>query len=337
MSMSDQKNLKNFLVIQTASIGDVILATPVIEKIHDRFPQARIDLMLKKGNESLFEGHPFLNHLLIWDKSNDKYKHFRQLLREVKARRYDAVINLQRFASTGVMTVMSGAPVTIGFNKNPLSLFFKFRVRHQIRKGGVHETERNLRLLDPITTPGNYPIRLYPTPANDARMSQFKTVKYITISPASLWFTKQYPKEKWIEFIKEIKPGLRIYFLGSQKDSDLCDMIIRESGHQNSLNLAGKTSFLDTAVLMKDAAMNFVNDSAPLHLASAVNAPTTAIFCSTVPAFGFGPRSENAVVIETPGKLDCRPCGLHGFRECPEKHFKCALTIDKNELIKRIP
>ena len=82
--------------------------------------------------------------------------------------------------------------------------------------------------------------------------------------------------------------------------------------------------------------LNFVNDSAPMHLASSVNAPVTAIFCSTVTSFGFGPLSDNSVVLETDEKLDCRPCGLHGLRECPEKHFKCAISIEKEKLLERV-
>lgn len=78
--------------------------------------------------------------------------------------------------------------------------------------------------------------------------------------------------------------------------------------------------------------MNYVNDSAPLHLASAVNAPVTAVFCSTVPAFGFTPLSDFSKIVETKHELDCRPCGLHGFHACPKGHFKCA-EIDAEEII----
>jgi heptosyltransferase-2 len=80
---------------------------------------------------------------------------------------------------------------------------------------------------------------------------------------------------------------------------------------------------------MKYAKMNYVNDSAPLHLASSVNAPVTAFFCSTVPAFGFGPLSDQSKVIEVK-ELYCKPCGLHGYKSCPEGHFKCGLEIDLN-------
>jgi len=92
-------------------------------------------------------------------------------------------------------------------------------------------------------------------------------------------------------------------------------------------------SFLQSAALMKDATMNYVNDSAPLHFASAVNAPVTAVYCSTVPAFGFGPLSEKKFIVETKEFIECRPCGLHGYKACPQKHFNCAHTIVDDQLL----
>jgi len=336
MLQSDYSYLNKFLIIQTASIGDVILATPVIEKLHFHFPDAKIDFLVKKGNQSLFEGHPFLHKILIWDKTSDKYRNFNGLIDVIRNNKYDCVINIQRFAASGLLTIYSGAKLKIGFNKNPFSLLYNKRIKHTIKKGNRHEVERNLDLVRPITDDSSFPVKLYPSQKDFARMSQYKTVKYITISPASLWFTKQFPKEKWIEFVQSTSQDIRIYFLGSKNDYDLTEEIIKKSGHLNSLNLSGKLSFLESAALMKDAVMNFVNDSAPMHLASSVNAPTTAIFCSTVASFGFGPLSENATIIETKEILNCRPCGLHGFQKCPKKHFRCALTIDTKDLIKQI-
>jgi heptosyltransferase-2 len=79
---------------------------------------------------------------------------------------------------------------------------------------------------------------------------------------------------------------------------------------------------------MSKAVRNYVNDSGPLHLASAMNAPVTAFFCSTVPSFGFGPLSDDSEIKETTEKLDCRPCGIHGFKTCPKGHFKCGKGIE---------
>ena len=333
MSLSDCRKI---LVIQTASIGDVILATPILEKLHYHFPEARIDFLMKKGNETLFVGHPFLHRIIIWNKKEHKYKNLYNILKTIRKDRYDLVVNVQRFASSGFITAFSGAQMTIGFDKNPFSLLFSQRVKHKITSGVFHETERNQSLLDKITDNSRFKVMLYPSQSDYARLSPYKTQAYITVSPASLWFTKQFPAEKWAAFLGGLDHALHVYYLGAANDQKICDQIIELSGHKNSLNLAGKLSFLESAALMRDAQMNFMNDSAPLHLASSVNANTTAIFCSTVKEFGFGPLSDDSFIVETREKLDCRPCGLHGHQKCPEKHFKCALTINEQELLKRI-
>jgi heptosyltransferase-2 len=328
--------LKKILIIQTASLGDVILSTPVIEKLHHFFPTAKIDFLLKYGYEGLLRRHPYLHHVIVWDKTKKKHKHLLELILLVKENQYDAVINIQRFFSSGLITALSGSEHRIGFSKNPLSLFFTKRVKHQIGKGknNPHETERNLKLIESLTDSStNFAMKLYPGKKDFAKVSQFKTKRYITVAPASLWFTKQFPAEKWIEFVSALDEELMVYFLGSPKEIPLCNSIIEASQHANSLNLAGKLSFLESTALLKDAQMNYVNDSAPMHMASGINAPTTAVFCSTVPGFGFGPLSDKSFIVETNEKLDCRPCGLHGLEKCPKKHFKCALTIQKEQLL----
>jgi heptosyltransferase-2 len=326
--------LKKILVIQTASIGDVILTTPVIEKLHTFFPEAAIDLLVKTGMEGLFRNHPFLYKIIIWNKKQGKYRNFFRLLNNIRKEKYDAVINIQRFALTGILTAFSGSKIRIGFSKNPFSRFFTTSVPHVFREG-MHETERNLMLVAALTDNTVVKPRLYPTATDNAKTATYKTGIYYTISPASLWFTKQYPKEKWLEFISHIPDKNKIFLLGSGNDHKLCEEIIRLSNHPGCINLSGKLSFLESASLMKDARMNFTNDSAPMHLASALNAPVTVIYCSTVPSFGFGPLSDDSKVVEI-GELYCRPCGIHGYRSCPEKHFHCATQIDVGQLVARL-
>jgi len=332
--------LNKILIIQTASIGDVILATPVVEKLHLFFPEAAIDLLVKKGNESLFDGHPFLHEVIVWDKSKKKIANLHALLHRIRKTKYDLVVNVQRFASTGLITAFSGAKMTIGFDKNPFSLFFTKRVRHLIGTG-IHEVERNLELIREITDdrmvgPQLYPQSDYLSPYPSPQGEGGKRGGVYTISPASLWFTKQYPKEKWVELIGRMPADAKIFLLGSGSDIPLCEEIIREAGHPGLISLAGKLSFLESAALMKRARMNFTNDSSPMHLASAVDAPVTVIYCSTIPGFGFGPLSSDSCIAEVDKPLYCRPCGLHGRKECPEKHFRCALDIPVNMLTARL-
>lgn len=330
--------MKKILIIQIASLGDVILSTPLIEKLHHFYPSAKIDFLLKYGYEGVLRRHPYLHHIIVWDKTEKKYERLIELISIVKENKYDLVVNVQRFASSGLITVLSGAGMKIGFSKNPFSLFFTRRIKHHIGKSAnnPHEIERNLKLIEHITDNTIFPIRLYPSKNDMAKVSQYKTKKYITVSPGSLWFTKQFPEDKWTEFMVLLDKDIVVYMLGSPKEKGLCDRIITNSNHKNSINLAGKLTFLESSALMKESAMNYVNDSAPMHMASAINAPVAAIFCSTVPEFGFSPMSDNSYIIQTKDSMECRPCGLHGLKKCPEKHFNCANTIEIEQLHKLV-
>jgi len=318
--------MQRFLIIQTAFLGDAILATAVAEKIHVKFPQANITMLVRKGNESLFTGHPFLN-VLIWNKKEGKLKSLLKIIREVRKIKFDYVINLHRFASSGIVTAFSGAEFTAGFDKNPLSLFFKKKVKHIIGDGR-HEVERNQSLIDEITGTGYAMPKLYPAESDNSYVQQLVTGRYVCMAPASVWFTKQLPREKWISMIEKSDPEILICLIGAAADKILCEELISEAGRKNVLNLAGRLQLLQTAALMKNAIMNYVNDSGPLHIASAVNAPVTAFFNSTIPAFGFGPLSDTSFIIETHEPLTCKPCGLHGYNKCPLGHFRCGHTIE---------
>lgn len=326
--------LKQFLIIQTASIGDVILSTAMANALVQAMPDAKIDYLIKKGNEGIIANNPNVRRLYVWDKSQHKYKHLLQIVFKIREEKYDAVFNLQRFFSSGIFTVFSGAKCRYGFWKNPLSLFFNKRFKHN-NKDGWHETERNHQLIAEWCGQNIALPQLFPSATAEAKLSAYKTKAYITITPASLWFTKQYPWQQWVAFMRQLPEDLHIYLLGGPSDVSLCAHIVQQSGHRFALVLAGKLSITESAVLMRDALMNYVNDSAAQHIASAVNAPTTSVFCSTVPQFGFGPLSADSCVVETKEELSCRPCGLHGHKACPKRHFKCASTIDIQQLIER--
>ena len=323
------------LIIQTAFIGDVILATAVAEKLDQKYPDAQIDFTLRKGNEGLLTGHPFINTVFVWDKKQNKIKNLFLLSKQIRSNKYDTVVNLQRFSSSGILAGFSGAKEIIGFDKNPLSFLFTKKIKHEIGNE-KHEVERNQQLIESITNADASKPKLYPSKENKDAVESYKNSQYVCLAPTSVWFTKQYPKEKWVELCNQISPSLIIYLLGAPGDSAACDWIKNNSTNKNIINLAGKLNFLESAALMSDAEMNFVNDSAPMHIASAMNAKTTAIFCSTVPSFGFGPLADDSIIIETKEQLDCRPCGLHGHKACPKGHFKCGFSIETIELLKRI-
>lgn len=323
-----------FLIIQTAFIGDVVLGTAVVEKLHTFYPDSEIHFLVRKGNESLLKNHPFIKQVLIWDKTQQKQKNLWQMIRKVRSEKFTHVINLHRFATSGIITLFSGAENKIGFDKNPLSFFYTKKIKHEIAEpytpNPIHEIDRNHLLIKDLTDALAAKPKLYPSKEDFDTTASFKKGNYVCIAPSSVWFTKQFPEHKWVELIKALPKDLNIYLLGGKGDKEMANAIIQQSRGEN---LCGQLNFLQSASLMKDAVMNYVNDSGPLHFASAVNAPVTAVFCSTVPAFGFGPTNENGKVVEVTERLACRPCGLHGKKNCPEGHFNCANHIKPEQLL----
>ena len=312
------------LIIQTAFIGDVVLATSVAEKLHHHFPKASIDFCIRSGYEELFDQHPFVRSVHSFDKLR-KGSSLIQLIKRFRSIHYDLVINLHRFLSSGILAAFSGADQIIGFRKNPLSFLFSERYPHSF--DGQHEIERNHCLIAGIV---DDPDPQMPKLHVDHLINKLKErygKDYVTISPGSVWHTKKVPLNKWVELIWNKLSGNNIYLLGGVDDLTDCQYIQNQCKGLSVIVLAGQLSMLESAALMKGADMNYVNDSAPMHFASAVNASVTAAFCSTIPAFGFAPLSDMSFIAETGEQLPCRPCGIHGKRQCPQGHFRCGSTI----------
>ena len=335
--------MHRILVIQTAFIGDVVLATALLENLHAAYPAATIDILVRAGSQELFTDHPYMNQVHVWDKKKNKYQHLFQIIQTIRRIKYDVVINVQRYLATGIITVLSGATKTIGFNKNPLSFLFSEVVAHQFGAGraaeqdssGVspHETSRNHALLASLTTASVAKPALYPSAANFAAVQKFQGAPYICMSPGSVWETKKMPAKNWIELINALPTNYTIFLMGAPNETALCEEILSGSSRGGVVNIAGQLNLLEAAALIKGARLNYVNDSAPMHLASATNAPVAAIYCSTIPAFGYGPLSSVQFVVETMEHLPCKPCGLHGKKVCPLGHFNCGNTITTTQLL----
>jgi heptosyltransferase-2 len=322
--------VRQILIIQTAFLGDVILLTPLIQRCSERYPDAEIDVLVKKGNEALLANHPQVRKVFTFDKQGGKWRTIMGLIFRFRKERYDLVLNAHRFFSSGFIACLSGAKEVVGFNKNPLSFFYTKALPHEIGDG-THETYRNLSLLEiepifPLPRP-----TLFPSELDVDFVQPYQSEPYFCLAPASVWFTKALPKNKWVELANRLIEKGTVYLMGAPSDISLCASISSAVGSDRCVNLAGKLTLLQSAALMKGAQRCFVNDSAPLHMASAMNAPVTAFFCSTVPEFGFGPVSDDSQIAEVTD-LPCRPCGLHGYKQCPKGDFKCGESMGISEL-----
>ncbi len=315
-----------FLIIQTAFLGDVILATPVASELRRLYPDAQIDVLVRKGNEGVLAHHVSISHVYTFNKKEGKLAEMRRLIRQFRKEKYDEIINLHRFGSSGLITFLSPAKRKAGFDKNPFSFCYHHKVKHEIGNG-VHEVERNLQLITEHGALKRVRPTVFPGEADYKAVESLVQTPFFCLAPASIWFTKQLPKASWIKLAQQLKVNGTVYLVGGPTDHALCEEIRLEAGLPENSNLAGKLSLLQSCALFSRAQRCYVNDSGPMHMASAVNAPTTAFFCSTIPAFGFGPLADDSEIRELNEPLYCRPCGLHGYKACPEGHFKCGNGI----------
>ena len=321
------------LIIQTAFLGDAVLLTSLLEKIRIESPNTSIHVLIRKGFEDVFKAYTHKNLGQVWtyDKA-DKLKSWWALRHELAKEKFDQVFVAQRFFGMGLLSISIGAKKVVGFDKNPLSLFFDEKVPHEFGQG-KHEIERNTQLL------ASWLGGTLHKPFLDAGLagqlpSDLQPKNYLCISPGSVWETKRFPVQKWMDFIRLLPRDLKIVLMGSLAEKHLSDEIEQAFSNDSRKiqNACGRFNLLEALSVFKHSQMSFVNDSGPLHLCSAVNTPTVAIFCSTIPAFGFGPLAEKHKIIEVKEKLTCRPCGDHGKKSCPEIYFNCANLIDVNEM-----
>ena len=140
--------------------------------------------------------------------------------------------------------------------------------------------------------------------------------KVAVLSPGSVWRTKQWTEDGYIEIGKRLSSaGYQVVVTGTKNEAELCDRIVFAVG-EGARSTAGETTLLETIHQIAIAEVAVVNDSGGMHMAAIAGTPVVAIFGPTILDFGYRPWSNEARVLE-PGPLACRPCGLHGSQVCP--------------------
>ena len=326
--------VRKILFIQTAFIGDAILASSMWESWHAQHPEDELHVCVRAGNESLFRDHPFLAKVHVWQKRGGSMLRYSKLVSlglQLRKMRFDVVITPHRHASSGILARLTAAPHRAAFDQHPLRPWFTHGAPHRF-EAGLHETQRNHALLEPwLNEAALLPPRLYPS-----TLASLPQEPFGVMAPTSQWGTKQWPEDKWVELCNRLREySGSIVLLRGASDFELLNRIQQHSVHPKLL-VCTHFSLLESAGAMKQAQWVIANDSGPLHLASAVDAATVAIFCSTTPDFGFGPVATKNAVIESTVELPCRPCGLHGHRSCPEGHYRCGIDIQVDQVLKAL-
>ena len=329
---------KKILIIQTAFLGDVILALPMVQTIKNHLPDAFIDFLCIPSTMGVLLNHPAINKVIPYDKKGgDKFDKFIEVLSEIREAEYDIVITPHRYFRSALLTYYSEAKIRIGFRENSLAFLLTRKVQYIKDK---HEVYRNLELVKQI--PGleydekkvSLKPELYPLAKQKEKVRHLiHKPNLISFAPCSKWFTKQLPTEKSVEIARKLLfKGYNIALLGGENDAEYCNELEKLINDNSLVNLCGNTSPLESYEVMTQSKALITVDSAAQHLGSASGIPIVLIYGSTDISFGFYPLTSNYKIAEI-DSLKCRPCTDHGRDKCPLGHFKCMFELDADKII----
>lgn len=313
------------LIIQTAFLGDVVLTTPLLSALAAQ--HGPLDVVTTPLAAPLLETHPAVRQMIPYDKrrADRGWAGLRTLARRLRTERYSRAYLPHRSLRTATLALLARIPARIGFRGGWSFLYTEARPKP--RTG--HETDRLLALANGAS--GLYPPQLRPTAEDEQAAAAVIPGDFIALAPGSIWGSKRWPY--YTDLARRLSDRIGIVVVGGPDDAGLAEEIVRAveggGGRSRAVNACGKLTLRQSAALIARATVLVTNDSAPLHLATAMGTPIVALFGPTVTDFGFGPLRAGDIALGMEG-LQCRPCSPHGPLNCPLGHHRCMrdLTVE---------
>jgi heptosyltransferase-2 len=329
--------LSSSLVIQTSFLGDTVLTTPLIAELARRGP---VDVVTTPTSAGLLMNHPGIRAVIAYDKrgADRGARGFLRLGRTLRRFGYDAAYLAQGSVRSAALAIAAGVGRRVGFSTSAGRALYSEKVAYREEQ---HHAARLLSLAQSqdASPAADVRPRLYPGIPERGAVDRFLALydalsdtPLVALAPSSIWETKRWPY--YTELARELAPHARVVVIGSAEDAPLAEEV-SSAGGAAGLNAAGVFTLLGSAELIRRCSVLVTNDSAPQHLASAMNTPTITIFGPTVPEFGFGPLARRSATIGH-GELACRPCDRHGPRRCPLGHWRCMREITARDVAARV-
>jgi predicted lipopolysaccharide heptosyltransferase III len=336
--MADPPPPRRILVIKLRYIGDVVLSTPLVEALKRSIPDATIDILVNEGTEGVLQNNPYLDRIWFVPR-NGGWRHL-LLVRALRERRYDLILDLSDGDRSAILGFLSGGRRRVGFNHEGR---WRGKLYHQIASADrqkLHTVEYHRQVLGAIgCNAGRITPRLYPSERDRARASELlrkaglgAAEPFFLLCLGARWPFKRWPVERFAELAKEIHRsfGYSLILVGGGKDKKGSDEIVLSCGPW-AKSLAGETTMLETAAVAERAKFFIGNDAGPMHVAAAMETPVVALFGPTDPRV-WGPVGERHRVLWK--GIDCSPCWKG--HSCVRGELNCMRQISVSEAFEAV-
>ncbi len=310
-------------IIKPSALGDVVQTLPLLGVLRKRFPDAEIDWVIRSELANLLQGHPYLTEVIPYYRHGG-WKESVQLLRKLRKRRYDLVFDFQGLLRTGVMTLASGAALRIGLETARECSGWACHGLLPDTKKSVPAHARYWRLAEIFDLQNeSRELHLGITAADrEAAGRQLESSgnsnePLMVIHPGAKWETKRWPVQQFAEIAIRVfkKYGMRTAVIGTRGEHNDAESIVaalkQHVPRAEAINLAGKTSLRELAVILEQADLVLTNDSGPMHLAAGMGTPVVGIFTCTSTERSGPPGSHHQLL---QAKV---PCAASYRKTCP--------------------
>lgn len=335
----DKGRIRKILVVKLRNIGDVLLTAPLFDNLKAAFPQAQISALVNSGTQDMVTGHPALHQVLVYDRGIKKEPLLRRLGRElafyrrVRGERFDLVLNLTEGDRGALIALLSGARLRVGV-EDPLKRGMAGKSRiftHLVHPswGGLHAVEKNLQFLAPLGVPVRHTaVSFHFSQADSDHVNRLLAQAslapggYFHAHVTSRWMFKALPHAKAARLLDRLSEltGFPMVLTCAPDRRELDYLAtLRPLLKAPYCDLSGSLTLKQLGALSAGARFFAGVDSAPMHMAAALEVPVLGIFGpSSVPdwgpwdnAAGANPwRSKNGIQVSGPHLVlqSGRPC-----------------------------
>lgn len=316
----------HILIVRLSSLGDIILTEPVVRALRQTYPQAVIDYLTKDSYKNLVELFPSVDNVYSEEE-----------ISELTETNYDYLIDLHAKMKIFLLRGKLRAKKKLTYKKKHLlrrAIVLKLTKKSIVSTVGLYfnalqKSDLEVEFIPKPRIVTNHKDKDF-VQSMLKKYSLTENSKKLILFPGAKHQTKQYPLEKYAEFLNSIDESWKIIIAGTKQEYTQA-VTLASSLKANSYNLCGEFDVAQLAALIYEGDIIVTNDSGPMHLAAALGKMQIAIFGATHPKLGFAPQNDNAIVLSA--NIRCQPCSLHGGEKCPKKHFACMNKLEPQKLL----